>query len=73
MIAVLDWVDGCGADTKVVGIFRTMKDTLDYVGDLTENANREFPLRYQEFDLGEVDFDYYEADHFPRLRLHKKK
>lgn len=67
MIAVLDWANG-GTDTKIVGIFRTMKDTLDYVGDLTKNANREFPLRYQEFDLGEVDFDYYEADRFIKER-----
>lgn len=68
MIAVLGWVDGFGADTKVEGIFRTMADAINYVGDLKKNADRDCPLRYQKFDLGEVDFDYYEADHFPTTK-----
>lgn len=74
MIAVLGWVDGFGADTKVEGIFKTMADAISYVGDLKKNADRDCPLRYQEFDFGETDFDYYEANHFRIVkRFHKSK
>ena len=73
MIAVLGWIDGFGADTTVEGIFRTMGDALNYVGDLKKNADRDYPLRYQEFDFGEVDFDYYEADHFRITKNFRKR
>ena len=52
MIAVLDFVDGFGHDTEVVGIFPTLEAAKRYY---THN------FRYQEFDFGKVCFDLYEA------------
>ena len=76
MIAVLDWVDGFGADTKVSGIFENIEQAVAFVGDLEENAKKDYPSRYEEFSLGEVDFDYYEAQKFfvPKpKKIYKKK
>ena len=52
MIALLEWVDGFGADTHVRGIFPTLNAAKPYI----EEGNR-----YVEFDFGLVDFDFYEA------------
>ena len=75
MIAVLNWTDGFGADTIVSGIFENMEQAVAYVGDLKENAKRDYPSRYEEFSFGEVCFDYYEAKKFsvPKKNYRKKK
>ena len=54
MIAVLVWVDGFGNDTQVCGIYPTLK----------EAANADESCRYEEFEFGEVNFDYFEAKEF---------
>ena len=52
MIAVLDFVDGFGHDTEVVGIFPTL-----------EAAKKHYQKNflYQEFKFGAVQFDLYNA------------
>ena len=52
MIALLEWIDGFGADTSVKGIFPTLEAAQRYAdkGD-----------KYVEFDFGLVDFDIYDA------------
>ena len=74
MIAVLDWVDGFGSDTMVSGIFENMEQAIAFVGDLKENAKKDYPSRYEEFSFGEVCFDYYEAKKFsvPKKNYRKK-
>lgn len=52
MIAVLEYVDGFGHDTKVVAIYPTLKIAKKSIGH---------NFRYQEFEFGEVYFDWYDA------------
>ena len=52
MVAVLEFVDGFGHDTEVVGIFPTLEAAQKYY---MKN------FRYQEFEFGAVQFDLYEA------------
>ena len=64
MIAVLGWTDGFGNDTYVWGIYPTLEMAKQY-------AN-EKGLCWVEFDFGEVDFNWYEANEF-RNEKHKPK
>lgn len=59
MIAVLGCVDGFGNDTRVDGIYPTLKD-----------AERDFGhnFKYQEFDFGETEFDVYDAKTYTKGR-----
>lgn len=52
MIAVLEFVDGFGHDTEVIGIFPTL-----------EAAKKHYQTNfmYEEFDFGEVNFDICDA------------
>ena len=59
MIAVLDWVDGFGADTRVVGIFPSLEEARKACGPIKKNTRTE--LKYAEFQFGLVDWDWYEA------------
>ena len=52
MIAVLEFVDGFGHDTEVVGIYPTLEAAKKYY--LTN-------FLYQEFEFGTVQFDIYDA------------
>lgn len=52
MIAVLEFVDGFGHDTEVVGIFPTLEAAKKYY---------QKNFLYQEFEFGAVEFDLYEA------------
>lgn len=63
MIAVLEFVDGFGHDTEVVGIFPTLEVAKNYY---THN------FLYQEFDFGRVEFDLYEAKEAYPTRKNKK-
>ncbi len=65
MIAVLEFVDGFGHDTEVVGIFPTL-----------EAAKKYYPhnFQYQEFDFGPVQFDLYDAkEGYPTKKERKKR
>lgn len=55
MIAVLGWVDGFGNDTQVYGIYPTLEEAAAYADE---------SCRYEEFEFGEVNFDYFEAKEF---------
>lgn len=63
MIAILGWTDGFGNDTYVKAIYPTFEQAKQYAvkGD-----------RWTEFDYGQVDFDWYDANEF-RDEKHKKK
>lgn len=64
MVAVLEFVDGFGHDTEVVGIY----PTLDIAK--THYSNN---FLYQEFDFGEVAFDLYDAkEAYPKKKRKKK-
>ena len=52
MIAVLEFVDGFGHDTEVVGIFPTLDAAKKYY---------QKNFMYQEFNFGAVNFDLYDA------------
>lgn len=58
MIAVLNWADGLGNDTYVVAIY----PTLEIAKNKCKDDERE--LRWVEFDFGEVEFNWYEANKF---------
>lgn len=65
MIAVLDFVDGFGHDTDVVGIFPTLEIAKNHY---THN------FFYQEFDFGKVEFDIYDAkEAYPKKNKKKIK
>lgn len=67
MIAVLEWCDGFGNDTCVLGIYDSIETARNKVAPYGE-SDKYHERRYQEFDLNEeVYFDYYEAE-----PLHKK-
>ncbi len=59
MIAVLDWVDGFGADTSVLGIFPNLEEARKALEPIKANTPTE--LKYVEFQFGMVDWDWYEA------------
>lgn len=59
MIAVLDWVDGFGADTYVIGIFPNLEEARKACEPIKANTDSE--LRYAEFQFGMVDWDWYDA------------
>ena len=62
MIAILNWAGGmCGA-TQVVGIFPNLSLAKEWVK--TNYFGKKSSLRYVEFDFGEVEFDYDEAESF---------
>ena len=61
MIAVLEWVDGFGNDTYVTAVFPTLKEAEEYV-----SKNSFWDCTWQEFDFGEVDFDYSAANPFTK-------
>ena len=63
MIAILGWTDGFENDTYVWGIYPTLEIAKRY-------AKKE--LRWVEFDFGEVEFDWYDANEF-RNEKHKSK
>ena len=63
MVAVLEFVDGFGHDTEVVGILPTLEIAQKYY-----NHN----FLYQEFDFGKVEFDVYDAKKaYPKKRKGK--
>ena len=60
MIAILNWSGGmCGA-TQIVGIFPDLSSAKEWIK--TSYFGRKSFLRYVEFDFGEIEFDYDEAN-----------
>lgn len=52
MIAVLGFVDGFGADTDVIGIYKNLEEAI---------ANHGNEFQYKAFEFGLVDFDIYDC------------
>jgi hypothetical protein len=65
MIAVLEFVDGFGADTNVTGIYQSLEDAI------AAKYGNEF--KYQEFEFGKVSFDIYECKTYDGGKKQKKK
>ena len=63
MIDVLEFVDGFGHDTEVVGIFPTLEAAKKYYSH---------NFQYQEFEFGKVSFDLYDAKEAYPLKKRKK-
>ena len=62
MIAVLSWCDGFGNDTFIRGIYPSLQE-----------AKHEEEDRWVEFQYGEVEFDWYEANKFKESKKKKRK
>ena len=63
MVAVLEYIDGFGADTEVVGIYKNLEDAI-------ANYGNEF--QYKEFEFGKVEFDIYDSNTY-NIRTAKKR
>ena len=57
MIAVLEFIDGFGADTNVIGIYKNLEEAAFSHGD---------NFRYKTFEFGRVEFDIYECETFSK-------
>lgn len=72
MIAVLEWVDGFGEDTRVAGIFSSLDKARETFKEQAYNKYEE-QLRFVNFCIDkELDepFDWYEAEKlFPKKFL----
>lgn len=66
MIAVLGWTDGFGNDTYVEAIYPTFEQAA-------KQYSSEVEFRWVEFDYGEVNFDWYDANEFKKIKHGKKK
>ena len=64
MVAVLKYIDGFGADTKVVGIYKNLEDA-------TVNHGNKF--QYKEFEFGKVEFDIYDCKTYDGEKKQKNK
>jgi len=65
VIAILGWTDGFGNDTYVDAIYPTLEIAQSHCKDSKA-------FRWVEFDFGEVEFDWYDANEF-RNEKHKSK
>lgn len=74
MIAVLEWVDGFGYDTQVVGIFSSFVKAREAFREQADNTG-DYELRFTDFCIDEPleePFDWSESKKlFPKH--HKKK
>lgn len=64
MVAVLGYIDGFGADTEVVGIYKNLEDAI-------VNYGNEF--QYKEFEFGKVEFDIYDCNTYDGRKKQKRK
>lgn len=72
MIVVLNWIDGFGADTRVVGIFSNLEEARKACEPI--KANTETELKYEEFQFGLVEWDWYEATPlYPKKKRRQRK
>ena len=65
MVAVLEWIDGFGADTEVVGIYQSLEDAI------IANCGNKF--QYKEFEIGKVEFDIYDCNTYDEGKKQKNK
>ena len=65
MVAVLGYIDGFGADTQVVGIYKSLEDAII--------ANYGNKFQYKEFEFGLVDFDIYDCNTYDIKAIKKRK
>ena len=59
MIAVLGFVDGFGADTVIIGIYKNLEEAVIFHGD---------SFQYKSFEFGRVEFDIYDCETFLKKR-----
>ena len=59
MIAVLNWFDGFGNDTYVVGSFPNLEEARKACEPIKADTDTE--LRYEEFQFGLVEWNWYGA------------
>lgn len=74
MIAVLEWIDGFGHDTAVIGIFSSIKKARATFAN-RQHETDEKQLRYQSFEPNKKCwFDWYDAEKlFPKSGKQKKE
>ena len=65
MVAVLEYIDGFGADTQVAGIYKSLEDAI-----IVNYGNK---FRYKEFEFGEVEFDIYDCKTYDEKKNKKRK
>ena len=65
MVAVLEYIDGFGADTQVAGIYKSLEDAII--------ANYGNKFQYKEFEFGLVDFDIYDCNTYDGGKKQKRK
>ena len=65
MVAVLEYIDGFGADTEVAGIYKSLEDAII--------ANYGNKFQYKEFEFGLVDFDIYDCNTYDIGTIKKRK
>lgn len=71
MIAVLEWVDGFGNDTAVMGIFDNVEAAQKVFSPYPQNDS-DHERRFTEIKINEEDyFDYYDGE--PLYPKKKKK
>ena len=64
MVAVLEFIDGFGADTNVIGIYKSLEDAVYFHGD---------NFQYKTFEFGRVEFDIYDCETFSKKGKKRRK
>ena len=62
MVAVLGFIDGFGADTEVIGIYKNLEEAVIFHGD---------NFQYKTFEFGRVEFDIYDCETFSKKKKRK--
>ena len=65
MVAVLEYIDGFGADTQVTGIYKNLEDAI-----IAKYGNK---FQYKEFEFGKVEFDIYDCNTYDGGKKQKRK
>ena len=65
MVAVLEYIDGFGADTEVVGIYQSLENAV-----IAKYGNK---FQYKEFEFGKVEFDIYDCNTYDMRTAKKRK
>ena len=65
MVAVLEFIDGFGADTQVTGIYKSLEDAI-----IAKYGNK---FQYKEFEFGKVEFDIYDCNTYDGKKNKKRK
>ena len=65
MVAVLEYIDGFGADTQVTEIYQSLEDAI-----IAKYGNK---FQYEEFEFGKVEFDIYDCNTYDGGKKQKRK